>query len=188
MMKCYYCGKGIGFNDYNGGYPHYTDKGDTGHPNKCEKSPDNWCTPTKNVCGSITKLKDVGDDEHRTYKSDMTADEWWDSNGSEHTIMAQETSGRPETGYTTTNPKIFDGPTNSSTNPLPTKKEEVKVIQKCDPVEIKKSLDRVDLLVKAGVDFVAMPVRNEGDKIQLIYDSMAIVLEIMEERNKEKTK
>ena len=37
-------------------------------------------------------------------------------------------------------------------------------MEKCSPAEMRKNLEMVEMLKKAGIDFVAIPVKNEEEK------------------------
>jgi len=42
------------------------------------------------------------------------------------------------------------------------------MIERCSPVEMRKNLEVVDELRKAGIDFVPIPVRDQDHKNELI--------------------
>ena len=41
-------------------------------------------------------------------------------------------------------------------------------VYKCSPVEMRKNMEVVDVLQKAGIDFVAIPVKSDGHKNEMI--------------------
>lgn len=54
-------------------------------------------------------------------------------------------------------------------------------MDKCSPVEMRKNLDSVEAFKRGGIDFVAIPVKNDLHKIELIAQGQAIFDELIKE-------
>ena len=52
------------------------------------------------------------------------------------------------------------------------------MIEKCSPAEMRKNLMIVDELKRAGIDFVAVPVISEAQKVHLLNQLRQTLLEI----------
>jgi len=51
-------------------------------------------------------------------------------------------------------------------------------MNKCSPVEMRKNMQVVEALFKAGIDFAAIPALNEDDKNSLLKQSESALDEI----------
>ena len=52
---------------------------------------------------------------------------------------------------------------------------------RCDPVEMNKNLKVVDQYRRAGIDFVAVPVKNEDHKNEMIQYGNEVLEEVINE-------
>lgn len=57
-------------------------------------------------------------------------------------------------------------------------------MDKCSPVEMRKNLMIVDHLKRCGMDFVAIPARDQSHKGELIAQHLAMLEELLPEDNK----
>ena len=53
-------------------------------------------------------------------------------------------------------------------------------MKKCDPMEMRKNLEVVEVLKNAGIDFVPIPVKNQEHKEELVALGHAIFDEILD--------
>ena len=58
-------------------------------------------------------------------------------------------------------------------------------MEKCSPIEMRKNLQVVDMFVKPGLDYIAVPVRDINHKNELIALSNDVLEEFV---NEDKTK
>ena len=54
-------------------------------------------------------------------------------------------------------------------------------MDKCSPAEMRKNLEVVEQYRAAGLDFVAVPVRDESHKCELIHLSNEVLEELIKE-------
>ena len=54
-------------------------------------------------------------------------------------------------------------------------------MNKCSPIEMRKNLELVDTLRKHGIDFVAVPVRDNNHKNELINLGYQVLEEVAKE-------
>jgi hypothetical protein len=52
-------------------------------------------------------------------------------------------------------------------------------MSKCSPVESRKNLEVATMYVKYGIDFVAVPVRDQEHKSKLLTEAQKIIQEII---------
>ena len=53
-------------------------------------------------------------------------------------------------------------------------------MQKCSPVEMRKNLDSVESFKLHGIDFVAIPVKDDLHKVELIAQGQAVFDELLQ--------
>lgn len=60
-------------------------------------------------------------------------------------------------------------------------------MNKCSPIAMRRNLDSVEQFKLAGIDFVAIPVKNSTHKNQLIAQGQSVFDELLKETEDEKT-